>query len=212
MIAPHFRVGADERHAFMQCLRNHRTIERVGMIRKIGQRGDRFDVIAADRQLRESGESERRARVARMNGQVAFAVFDRDLPDRCGTDVQDVIGIFDQCGCCRRELRCALGSPERDVRIEQQLHGASPCSSKSAAIDSSPALNASTVVGMSRSSPADGMCDRPAVRRPRRFHRLYARQFPLPRATRRALTDSARPSSTFTLSSHAMHASVMLWP
>jgi hypothetical protein len=37
-------------------------------------------------------------------------------------------------------------------------------------------------------------------------------QLPLPRVTRRALTDSARPSSTFTLSSHAMHASVMLWP
>lgn len=42
--------------------------------------------------------------------------------------------------------------------------------------------------------------------------RSVPRQFPLPRTTRRALTDSASPSSTFTLSSQEMHASVMLWP
>ncbi|AJX32632.1 Uncharacterised protein [Burkholderia oklahomensis] len=47
---------------------------------------------------------------------------------------------------------------------------------------------------------------------PRRVARPARDQFPLPRATRRAFTDSARPSSTFTLSSQLMHASVMLWP
>ena len=51
--------------------------------------------------------------------------------------------IAESCG--------AFSRPERDVRIEQQFHGSSPWSelaSKSAAIDSSPALNASTLVVM----------------------------------------------------------------
>ncbi len=46
----------------MEGLRDHHAVERIGMIRKIRQCGDPFDVIAADRQFRKTSEPERRTR------------------------------------------------------------------------------------------------------------------------------------------------------
>ena len=105
VIAPHFRIGADERHAFMEYLRDHHAVERIGMIRKIRQRGDALNMIAADRQLGKTCEPERRTCIARMDGQIAFAIFGRDFPDGRGADVQRVLGgsinataVAESCG------------------------------------------------------------------------------------------------------------------
>src|SRR6266702_3569536 len=155
MIAPDLRIGAPQRDTFMQRLRDHDAIEwsRVVIVQR--QRGDRLRVLTSNRQLGEASQPKRRASIVRMHTQVALCMFDRDLPNGCGAHQKRIGRILDQANRLRRQLRSAFGSPQRDMRIEQHPHGASPCralASKSATIPASLALNASTVAGMS--SPA----------------------------------------------------------
>jgi hypothetical protein len=95
----------------VQCPRNHQTVERIAMIHVDGQRGDGFRAVARDGQFGETGQTKRRAGIARMHALVSLCVLDCDLP-YCGrTHKQRVGGILDDLCSARRELRRALGSP-----------------------------------------------------------------------------------------------------